>query len=188
MKKIFTLLLLIVPALLWAQEDRVYKNLSEVKDPLAVYQLKLTHKRLKKVPPEVLTFKNLRVLDLGKNRIVTLPPEIGDLSSLEVLNLQRNHLTSVTPEIGRLKQLKRLDLSRNPLLELPDEMGTLDSLQTLVLWSTGIVSFPPTFVALDSHLKLLDMRVCPMNYDDQQAIDELLPRVRKKWDYVCNCN
>ena len=50
-----------------------------------------------------------------------------------------------------------------------------------------IFRFPPGFAALDATLQLIDMRVCPMTYDDQQAIEALLPSPEKKWDRVCNC-
>lgn len=181
------MLLFLFPALLFAQEDRVYKSLSEVKNPEDVYVLKLNYKRLHRIPDKVFLMTNLRVLDLGKNFIDSIPPQIANLKCLQELDLSRNHLRTIPPAVGELRQLRDLDLSRNPLLELPEEMGQLTKLEKLTLWSTGIISFPPTFVALNESLKVLDMRVCPMSWDDQQAIEELLPSARKRWDYVCNC-
>ena len=130
---------------------------------------------------------NLRTLDLGCNFIDSIPPEIGTLTSLEILNLRRNRIRSIPPEVGNLKNLRKINFSRNPILDLPDEMGNLTSLEELVLWCTGVISFPPSFVALNYTLKLIDLRVCPLTWDDQQAIEQLLPTPRKRWDYVCNC-
>ncbi len=170
-----------------AQPDKVYTRLTEIKDPSQVYQLKLNYKRYKKIPPLVWECTNLRKLDLSKNFIDTIPPEIGNLTQLTDLNLNRNRIAQVPAEIGRLQQLRRLNLSRNPLLELPESIGSLSRLEELVLWMTGVVEFPPTFVALNGTLRRLDMRACPLTYDNQQAIEELLPGVEKRWDYVCNC-
>ena len=188
MKK--TLLVLVLLAFAFgasAQRDRVYKSLKEVRNPDSVYILQLNFKRLKQIPPKVFSMHNLRKLDLGRNFIDSIPPEIGTLVKLEELNLHRNRIRVVPAEIGQLTRLRRINLSRNPILELPDEMCNLVNLEEMILWMTGIIAFPPTFVALNETLKLIDLRVCPLSYDDQQAIEELLPSPRKRWDYVCNC-
>ncbi len=188
MKKLLLFVLLLTFAFCAsAQKDRVYKSLKEVRNPDSVYILKLNYKRLRQIPPKVFAMHNLRKLDLGRNFIDSIPPEIGTLVNLEELNLHRNRIRNVPPELGRLTRLRRINLSRNPILELPDAMGNLVNLQELILWCTGIISFPPTFVALNESLKLIDLRVCPLSWDDQQAIEELLPSPRKRWDYVCNC-
>jgi len=188
MKKTVVLMLLCVMSVgVMAQRDKVYKSLKEVRNPDSVYTLQLHYKRLKKIPQKVFEMHNLRVLDLGRNFIDSIPPEIGRLSRLEVLDLRRNRIRTVPREVGQLKNLRVLNLSRNPILDLPDEIGTLSRLEELVLWCTGVVSFPPSFVALNNTLKLIDLRVCPLTWDDQQAIEELLPSPRKRWDYVCNC-
>lgn len=180
-------------ALLWtawaatAQPDKIYTRLTEICDPNIVYQIELRHERLTKVPPVVFQCSHLRRLDLSKNFIDTLPPEIGTLTELETLNLNRNKLRHVPAELGRLTQLKVLDLSRNPMLELPDALSGLTQIEELVLWMTGIVAFPPSFVALNASLRSLDMRACPLTYDNQQEIETLLPSAEKRWDYVCNC-
>lgn len=186
-KTIVMLLLCIVAAGSMAQRDKVYKSLKDVRNPDSVYVLQLHFKRLRQIPPQVFSFRNLRVLDLGRNFIDSIPPEIASLTQLEELNLHRNRIRTVPPEVGKLVNLRKLNLSRNPILELPDALGQLRQLEELIIWCTGIVSFPPTFVALDQTLRLIDMRVCPMTYEDQQAVKELLPNPRKRWDYVCNC-
>lgn len=188
MKKIFILSLILLAGLTaTAQRDRVYKSMKEVRNPDSVYTLQLRFKRLRQIPPKVFEMHNLRKLDLSRNFIDSIPPEIGNLTNLNVLDLRRNKIRVVPPEIGRLSELRTLNMSRNPILELPDEMSSLTNLEELILWCTGIISFPPSFVALDNSLKLIDLRVCPLKWDDQQAIRELLPTPRKRWDYVCDC-
>lgn len=170
-----------------AQRDRVYKSMKEVRNVDSVYTLQLRFKRLRQIPPKVFEMRNLRRLDLGRNFIDSIPPEIGRLKNLEELDLRRNRIRAVPPEMGQLTNLRILNMSRNPILDLPDEMGALSKLEELILWCTGVISFPPSFVALDGSLKLIDLRVCPLKWDDQEAIRELLPTPRKRWDYVCNC-
>lgn len=188
MKKSALFLCFVVAGLmLCAQPDKVYKSLKEVRYVDSVYHLKLNYKRLKKFPDKIFEMRNLRTLDLGRNFIDTIPPEIAVLTQLETLDLRRNRIRIVPPELGSLTNLRTLNLSRNPILELPDEMSNLVNLEELILWMTGVVSFPPSFVALNYSLKLIDLRVCPLSYDDQQAIEQLLPTPRKRWDYVCNC-
>ncbi len=172
---------------LFAQPDRVYTSLKEINDPSQVYKLKLNYKRLHQIPPQVFTFTNLTELDLSKNFIDSIPPQIARLQNLERFNICRNRLHSVPDSIGFLPNLKYLNLGRNPILDLPESMGQLAELEELVLYLTGVISVPATFFTLNYSLKLLDMRACPLDYDQQVAIEEILPRPRKRWDHVCNC-
>ncbi|MBP5547266.1 MAG: leucine-rich repeat domain-containing protein [Bacteroidales bacterium] len=188
MKKTLIVLMMLAVALgAAAQRDKVYKSLKDVRNPDSVYVLRLNYKRLRQIPPKIFSMRNLRTLDLGRNFIDSIPPEIAQLTNLENLDIRRNKLRSIPPELGELRNLKYLNLSRNPILELPDAMSALTNLEELILWCTGVISFPPSFVALNYSLKLIDLRVCPLSWDDQQAIEELLPSPRKRWDYVCNC-
>lgn len=170
-----------------AQPDKVYRSLSDVNDPQDVYILHLRWKRLRSIPPEVFTFTNLRELDLGRNNIDSIPPEIGRLSHLQKLVLSRNLIRKLPIEITLLYELEVLDLNRNPVDELPDGMAYLPALRELILWSTNLTALPATFSELDGTLKTLDMRSCSLSYDEQQAIEALLPTTRKLWDQACNC-
>lgn len=181
------LLLMLTCSGLQAQRDRVYTSLSEVQNPDEVYVLHLNYKRLKHVPPQIFTFTNLVELDLSKNMIDSIPPAIGRLSNLTTLNLCRNKIHSLPDSIGRLTELKVLNASRNPILDMPETLGLLVNLEELILNMTGVVSLPATCFTLNYSLQVIDLRACPLTYDDQVAIEELLPSPRKRWNYVCNC-
>ena len=157
--------LLLLPAGLRGQEDRVYTSLGQVKDPSQVYHLQLRHRRLRQVPPEVWRMTNLQVLDLRGNRIAALPDSLA-----------------------RLTNLQRIDLSRNPLTALPDSLVRMTGLRELVLWDTYVTALPPGSECLDGTLELLDLRSCPLTLDDQTALTRMLPTVKKLWDYACNCS
>lgn len=180
------LLLLLLP--LQAQRSKVYTSVKSVKNPEDVYILKLNYKRLKKIPPEVFTYTHLRELDLGRNFIDTVPPEIANLKDLEKLDLSRNWLHYLPEAMGELTQLRELDLNRNPLQELPGSMANLQNLEVLILWQSGVHELPPTFVLLDATLKSIDLRLCPLSTADHEAIEDLLPSVKKVWDHSCNCD
>ena len=179
------LLVSLMPAM--AQPDKVYRSLSDVKNPEDVYILRLRWKRLQYVPPEVFTFTNLRELDLSRNSIDSLPPEIGRLSHLQKLVLSRNLIRHLPVETGLLRELQHLDLNRNPLVGLPEGLAYLPVLRVLVLWSTNITSLPESFSELDGILQELDLRSCSLTHDEQQVIESLLPTPRKLWDQACNC-
>ena len=164
MYRLLTILLLLLPAAVSGQPDKVYRSLSEVSDPAEVYVLRLRGKRLKAVPQEVYAMHNLRELDLRGNRIEVLSDSIALLQNLE-----------------------HLELSRNPLFSLPPAMALLPNLRELVLWDTRVTELPREFARLDDTLQLLDLRDSPLTLDDQKAIEELLPSVKKLWDYACNC-
>lgn len=158
------LLLLGMATLAVAQPDKVYKSLKEVADPQEVYVLQLRGKRLKAVPPIVYQMTNLRELDLRGNRI-----------------------THLSDSIATLTLLQRLELSRNPLIDLPPAMAQMKELRELILWSTYVTDLPPSFFQLDESLEVLDLRDCPLTLDNQDAIENLLPSVKKLWYYACNC-
>lgn len=159
----FCLLLLLIQGAK-AQPGRVYKSLTEVTDPQQVYVLQLRGKRLKTIPEEVLQMVNLKELDLRGNRIAFLPDSIA-----------------------RLRHLQRLEVSRNPLMQLPATLPQLKELKELVLWSTYVTDLPPGVETLDDTLELLDLRHCPLTIENQEAIEQQLPSVKKLWDFACNC-
>ena len=164
MHKLLTILLLLLPAVVFGQPDKVYRSLADVTDPNEVYILHLRGKRLRAVPAEVYSMPNLRELNLRGNRISTL-----------------------SDSIALLRNLERLELSRNPIASLPPILATLPNLSHLVLWDTKVSSLPPEFEQMDGTLLLLELRDCPLTVEDQKAIEQLLPATRKLWDYACNC-
>lgn len=147
-----------------AQPDRLYTSLEQVDDPAQVYRLRLRHRRLTELPAVVTEMSNLRELDLRGNRLTGLPERVG-----------------------RLRNLRRLEVSRNPLTELPDSLAALPELRELILWDTRVRHLPAGFAALDGQLEVIDLRSCPLNTDNQKAIEALLPSVKKLWDYACDC-
>lgn len=97
---------------------------------------------LAKVPRSVVTFRNLRILDLQYNQLQTLPGEICGLQFLEGLFLYLNRLVSLPSEIGQLTNLKRVDVRSNQLRCLPPSLVRLKQLEWFSLSDNPL---PPEF-------------------------------------------
>jgi internalin A len=109
------------------------------------------------------------------------------MTNLRELDLRGNHIAELPDSIAMLTHLRRLELSRNPLMGLPAAMAQMTELRELVLWSTYVTELPPEMGQLDGSLELLDLRDCPMTQQDQEALEQMLPSVKKIWYYACNC-
>ena len=73
---------------------RTYRDLEKaLKEPLQVYRLDLSGKKLKELPDGVRQLKNLNALDLGHNKLRTLPEWLGELTYMPV---SYTHLTLPT--------------------------------------------------------------------------------------------
>jgi Leucine rich repeat/Leucine Rich Repeat len=106
-------------------------------------ELRLSHRMLTALPPEICQLANLQTLDLSGNKLTVLPPEIGQLANLQILHLIGNELKVLPPEIGQLADLQVLDLSGNKLTELPPEIGQLADLEALWLNGNKLKVLPP---------------------------------------------
>ncbi|NP_001413656.1 leucine-rich repeat-containing protein 40 isoform g [Mus musculus] len=116
----------------------------------------LIHNKLKILPEEITSLKNLRTLhlqhneltcipegfehlscledlDLSSNRLATVPADFALLSSLLRLNLSSNQLKNLPAEISRMKRLKHLDCDANLLETVPPDVGSMESLELLYL-------------------------------------------------------
>ncbi|XP_022847378.1 LRR receptor-like serine/threonine-protein kinase GSO2 isoform X2 [Olea europaea var. sylvestris] len=86
---------------------------------------------------DLISFKNLKVLDLSKNNFKgSVPQIIGLMSSLSALSLAENNLTGFLPSKGfcELKGLQELDLSQNAFEgPLPHCFTNLSSIKVLDL-------------------------------------------------------
>lgn len=157
-----------------------------LKDPDKVIKLVLRKHKLKEFPMDIVKFKNLQYLDLGRNNLKALPPELGGLGSLQVLILSRNSIESLPYEIGQLKSLKILNVNQNELSSLPKTIGDLEKLEYLDLWSNNIDDFPDELKKLKL-LKVMDLRVILINNANQKKIQSMLPNTKIFFSPDCKC-
>ncbi|VEU37288.1 unnamed protein product, partial [Pseudo-nitzschia multistriata] len=90
-------------------------------------------KGIRRLPDQIGSLKNLKILIIPNSDITKLPSQIGDLTSLESLDLSGTTITELPTEIGYLTSLESLDLSYSDITKLPSQIGDLTSLESLDL-------------------------------------------------------
>jgi len=156
------------------------------KIPEAVYVLDLTKSKLKAFPLEILTFKNLNILKLGKNKISSVPEGISKLIFLQELDLGKNKLDAFPGGIVELVNLKQLVLNQNYIQGIPYMIKNLQKLEYLDMWSNNLNSFPESLNEL-KNLKEFDLRVIQFTKDEKDRITTLLPVTKIHFSSSCNC-
>ena len=156
------------------------------KTPEAVYVLDLTKSKLKAFPLEILTFKNLNILKLGKNKIASVPEGISKLIFLQELDLGKNKLDAFPGGIVELVNLKQLVLNQNYIQGIPYMIKKLQKLEYLDMWSNNLNSFPESLNELKK-LKEFDLRVIQFTKDEKDRITTLLPDTKIHFSSSCNC-
>ncbi len=174
--------------------DSAYKYVSPhiklsdaISDTGNVTKLILKKKKLKSIPKEVLNMSELEYLDLSKNKIDSIPKQITNLKSLRVLILSKNRIKKIPVELYALKKLKILDISSNDITKLPRGIKGLSILEELNLWNTGVDDLPFDIDSIKT-LKVIDMRGILLNFEMQQELLELLPKVKLYLSPPCNCS
>lgn len=106
------------------------------------------------IPPQISSFRSLKILTLSQNRLSgRIPVEVFGLNSLVHLDLSYNLLTGpIPPQLGSLRNLVGLDLSYNSLSgSIPDTIGQLGLLQKFDLSSNSLAgSIPVSIEKLNS--------------------------------------
>lgn len=165
----------------------IYTTLEKAaKTPDEVYILDLTKSKLKAFPLEVLNFKNLNILKLGKNRISTVPVGISKLVYLQELDLGKNRLEEFPGDLVELVNLKKLVLNQNYIEGIPYMIKNLVKLEYLDMWSNNLSSFPESLNEL-INLKELDLRVIQFSVEEKERITKLVPNAKVHFSASCNC-
>lgn len=120
----------------------------------AVSELKLTGKKLQKLPSQIENLFQLTSLNLSENHFEKLPREIGNFSRLTSLHLYNNYLRKLPPQIENLSQLISLSLTNNLLDELPPEIGKLSKLVHLHLSNNRLKNLPSEIGHLSQLIEL----------------------------------
>lgn len=104
-----------------------YKNKDLVK------YLNLQNQNFGVLPPEVLEFKNLQVLDVSFNQLTDLPIGLASLNSLTELYINKNSFNTIPDVVYNLQGLKVLNIGNNPIIEIPARISKLTNLEKLVV-------------------------------------------------------
>ena len=156
------------------------------KTPNDVYVLDLTKNKLKAFPVELLLFKNLNILKLGKNKIASVPESISKLIFLQEVDLGKNKLDAFPGGLVELINLKKLVLNQNYIEGIPFMIKNLQKLEYLDMWSNNLRSFPESLNEL-INLKELDLRVIQFSKEEKERITKLVPNAKIHFSASCNC-
>ena len=159
-------------------DAKVYTSLQEaLREPNKVVHLELKNQQLKQIPKRILSFRNLRVLDLSNNQISKIDEEnFYGLQKLEGVLLANNLLR--TPPIEALKkcsELRYLDLGNNRIQSI-EELDRLKYLEVLKLNDNQIKTIP-------SNLQLKYLRYFRIDGNQLKQLPSFL-RYSKKLNYL----
>ncbi len=156
-------------------------------DPLTVFKLDLSGKKLKEFPAEILKFTFLQQLDLSRNKLTLLPEEIQTLKHLTFLDISSNKITFLPEGIGKMQSLRSLKTSQNKINTLPAGFFNLVSIEILDFYSNPLSFDPQLFKKIEKSLKYIDVRNTALSQEQCRLLQELLPNVKIKFDKGCNC-
>lgn len=170
-----------------AEDLKVY-SWSEIEgcNPDTVIGLSFEKLKLDTIPPELSAFKNLKILNLGKNKLDELPEFIGDFKDLEVLDLSKNEFAIFPLPICKLTKLKKLIINRNLFESIPDCIKYCSELEEVDLWDTPIAGLPEGFYLL-SKLKVLDLTGLRFGPTFQENLLYKFPNAKITMEPPCNC-
>ena len=147
----------------WSAEMPIedWEGITVSGSPKRVTHLTLDQRGLSgKIPPELGSLTELRVLSLSDNQLLgSIPPQLGTLNKLEWLYLSENQLSGEIPaDLGDLVNLKILFLASNQLSGgIPPKLGSLSSLESMHLQNNLLDGqIPSEFDGLSS---LIDLKL-----------------------------
>jgi leucine-rich repeat protein SHOC2 len=146
--------------------EELYLNASNIK------VLKLYGNRFDSLPSDIVEFKNLEKLYVGKNDLRYLPASIGELKKLKILSLTANKLDSLPEEIGGMESLEQLWLGQNQLKALPPSIGQLKNLKNLYVHYNWLDSIPESIGGCEA------LEFVNLNRNNLQRIPESLGKIK----------
>lgn len=149
---------------LYSSEAKIFTSMEDaLQDPENVTRLRLNARHLQQIPPQVLSFSNLRELYLQENQLTNLPDSFGlKLPKLEILDLRDNRLFVFPVQLLQLRNLQYLNLSENQIAFFPKDFAALQNLQILDIRGNRFAKIPPPVFQL-KNLKYFFARGIPLD-------------------------
>ena len=154
--------------------------------PDSVFFIDASRMKWENVPEQILTFTQLKGLDLSKNRLAFIPETFGVFKQLRVIDLSKNRLTEFPVALCQLTGLKKILLSRNMMTTIPECIGFFSNLTYLDLWDNPIVALPEQLTKVTT-LKTVDLRGILFNKKFQEGWRARMPAVNWIFDAPCEC-
>ncbi|XP_019619647.1 PREDICTED: malignant fibrous histiocytoma-amplified sequence 1 homolog [Branchiostoma belcheri] len=117
--------------------------------------VRLTDRRLSRIPEDVLEKEETEHLFLSRNRLKVLPSSFTRLGCLTKLYLDNNCLSAFPTELFALLELEELSLADNNIDNLPEQIGRFSKMETLLVFGNKLHSLPSSIGSL-THLQSFD--------------------------------
>jgi len=185
---IFSVIFLINSNYSFSQTNKLFNSLEEAKSVHkdSVFQLDLTKSKLKELPLEVLDFKNLHTLYLGKNKLTKLPENFHTLNQLQILDLSKNNFSTFPSMLCGMTSITQLFLGKNQINKLPHCIGQMENLEILDIWLNELSGVPNSISNLRK-LKSLDVRGINLSSETLAYIQALIPWAKVESNKGCDC-
>lgn len=139
----------------WAKKHKIY--LPATPEEMAnLKELNLKMKEIKKLPKEIVCFRQLERLDLSYNELEKLPEGFGTMIKLNVLRLDMNRFERFPSEITRLTALEELHFESNNLTAIPSSISEMLSLRHANFFYNQITEIP---VEIGKNVQLVTLNV-----------------------------
>lgn len=153
--------------------------------PDSVEELTLSKKKLKEFPREILSFKNLKRLNLSNNKLDSIP-DLSALTNLTYLNLEKNRLDTISPGILTAKNLEILMLGANYIRTLPKGLSELKNLRILDMWGNPITYYAFELKEMTA-LEIVDLSNVMYSKDEHKDLKEIFAHTKLIIDDPCDC-
>ncbi len=144
---------------------------------IALRKLSLSMNKIRNLPEEIGSLKNLEILLLNQNEIEHLPSSLNKLEALQVLELSTNRLQSLPNNMCRLSALRVLSVYSNMLSVLPQDFGMLDKLEFLDINNNQLGSLPNSMSSLKNLAKLNassnELIDLPSKFGEMEKLEDL---------------
>ena len=105
--------------------NKALEALPELGEHKSLTQFEVGSCALTALPPSMVTWESLVLLNCATNKITELPP--FGLPALEILNCGSNEITSLPKELGGCASLKTLFFQGNHVTSVPAELASLEA-------------------------------------------------------------
>ncbi|TFF97193.1 MAG: leucine-rich repeat domain-containing protein [Promethearchaeota archaeon] len=119
-----------------------------------VIGIKIDRSNLTKLPANIGSLNELKIIRIAGEKIVSLPDSINQLTKLEELYLTANKLNTIPENLRGLEKLRYLELSYNQLEEYPESINQLKNIEKLSLAGNKIRTIPQSIKNLKSLIEL----------------------------------
>ncbi|XP_069741954.1 leucine-rich repeat-containing protein 20-like [Narcine bancroftii] len=113
---------------------------------------------------------NIQFVSLENNELNSITGSfMTNFNQLQELNFEGNFLKQLPDEVKTLKHLKTINLARNKFSVFPDQLTELTTLENINLEANEINEVPMGRLNSMPSLKLLNMKLNPLNIATQAA-------------------